>query len=397
MICNLTMIERLEPRLFLSTTRFAVIGDFGSGSADESKVAHRVASWHPGFVLTVGDNNYLPVSSTAYDTAVGRDYHRYLSSYAGSFGKGSATPRFFPTLGNHDWESNSSQPYTDFFNLSATSATGDERYYDFARGNVHFFALDSDPHEPDGMTASSVQGLWLQRAMATATEPYKVVYFHHPSYSSGPHGGTADMRWPFKEWGANLILNGHDHDYERLNVDGLDYIVNGLGGESQYAEQTPDTHSQKFFTGKFGALRVDATSQTMTVRFVTQAGKTIDRLTIPAPVVPPDAAVSLTVPPEQVIAGRHGSTQVVIENNGVEWRGRLIVLLASTPETTGIVVPILSKAVKLHLKPNAAKTLKLPFRWPTISPGNVELRVSLFQPSDLSTAVTSTFVTLSVP
>ena len=61
------------------------------------------------------------------------------------------------------------------------------------------------------------------------------------------------MRWPFKAWGASIVLSGHDHDYERFSVDGLTYIVNGVGGASLRAFKTPIAGSQVRFAGEFGA------------------------------------------------------------------------------------------------------------------------------------------------
>src|SRR6185295_7904816 len=115
--------------------------------------------------------------------------------YTGAYGAGATTNRFFPALGNHDWVAEGAAPYLAYFTLP-----GNERYYDFVRGPVHFYALDSDPSEPDGITASSVQANWLRLALAAAPEPFQVVYFHHPPYSSGGHGDTPDLQWPFRAW-----------------------------------------------------------------------------------------------------------------------------------------------------------------------------------------------------
>ena len=88
------------------------------------------------------------------------------------------------------------------------------------RGPVHFFALDSDENEPDGVGSSSVQAAWLKRGLAGSTSNWNIVYFHHAPYSSGMHGSTTWMQWPFAAWGAQAVLTGHDHTYERLLVDG---------------------------------------------------------------------------------------------------------------------------------------------------------------------------------
>src|SRR5437667_354261 len=76
--------------------------------------------------------------------------------------------------------------------------------------------------------------------LPSATEPWNLVYFHHPPYSSGAvHGSSPWMQWPFPAWGASAILSGHDHEYERIVVSGFPYFVNGLGGESIYSFGAP--------------------------------------------------------------------------------------------------------------------------------------------------------------
>ena len=98
------------------------------------------------------------------------------------------TNNFYPILGNHDWLTTIGQlpkPYLDYFSLP-----GNERYYDFIRGPVHFFAVDSDINEPDGITSNSIQGQWLQSALSASTSPWNVVYLHHSPYSSGLHGSN---------------------------------------------------------------------------------------------------------------------------------------------------------------------------------------------------------------
>ncbi|HEX8915480.1 MAG TPA: metallophosphoesterase [Humisphaera sp.] len=385
-------IEPLEPRRLLSSVRVAVIGDYGAASDAEAAVAKLVRSWHPAAVLTTGDNNYPAGGADAIDANVGRDYHRYLAGYAGTFGEGSRDRRFFPSPGNHDWQPGSLQPYTDFFDLPVTSPTGGERYYDFANGPVHFFAIDSDEHEPDGVTADSAQAAWLRQAMAAATEPFKVVYFHHPPYSSGPHGGSTDLRWPFKDWGASLVLSGHDHTYERLAVDGLPYVVNGLGGQSEYefAEGGTDPNSLVRFNADFGAVRIDASSKRMTVRFVTAGRKTIDRFTVDAPVVPPTLTASFASVPDSLTPGRKAAVLVRIENGGPSWAGRLLAEVTLGPSGSDVASAIASKSVRLKLRAGGHQTLRLVFRPPDVSPGRYDLSAVLRLLTDTSAVVAAT-------
>ncbi len=263
-----------------TTTRFAAIGDFGMGDEHEAAVANLVRNWDPDFVITVGDNNYPRGEAGTIDDHIGRDYQDFMSPYTGNYGSGSPTGqnRFWPSLGNHDWLTPGAQPYLDYFQLP-----GNERYYTFLRGNVDFFVLDSDPNEPDGTRSDSRQAAWLRDKLAESTACWRVVYFHHAPYSSSTHGQeqpVLTMRWPFKQWGASVVLAGHDHTYERLQVDGLTYFVNGLGGAGKYAFPNIVPGSQVRYNGDWGAMLIEADNQRMTFSFITQAGAVIDTSTL---------------------------------------------------------------------------------------------------------------------
>jgi len=252
--------------------RFAVIGDFGLDGEDEARVADLVASWNPDFVITTGDNNYFQGAASTIDPNIGKHYCQFIGNYRGKPGAGSAANRFWPSPGNHDWFTPGLQPYIDYFTLP-----GNERYYDVARGLVHLYSLDSDFNEPDGTSVGSTQAAWLQRSLASSTACFDVVYFHHPPYSSGPHGSTFEMQWPFEAWGADAVMAGHDHLYERFEVGQIPYFTVGLGGASIYEPVTvlPETRMQ--YSQQFGALRVTADPHGMTFEFVNVLGAVVDR------------------------------------------------------------------------------------------------------------------------
>lgn len=277
----ISYVQAVEAASTATALRFAIIGDFGVDNSKEAAVAQLVKSWNPAFVVTVGDNNYLGAAS-AIDRAIGKYYRDYIAPYQGTYGSGSPTGnRFYPALGNHDWESLSCTngvcqgPYFDYFTLP-----GNERYYDFVQGPVHFFLVDSDAHEPDGISATSAQAAWLRARLAASTAPWKLVILHHPPYSSGPAGSTKAMQWPFKSWGADVVLAGHDHHYERLELNGQLYFVDGLGGTGISKRVTPIAGSQATYTQYHGALLVGAEPGTINFQFIDINGKVVDTYTL---------------------------------------------------------------------------------------------------------------------
>ena len=289
--------------------RFAVIGDFGLDdykpktaakqaesksdvkveavvnpkrlNPNEAAVAELVASWKPAFVVTTGDNNYPKGEAATIDENIGKYYADFIGHYRGRYGRGAAENRFFPVLGNHDWDAPKvrCQAYLDYFTLP-----GNERYYEFTHGPLHFFMLDNDGREPDGVRVGSKQYEWLVQAITASRLPFQIVVAHHPAYSSGEHGNTRDADWDFERLGVDLILNGHDHEYERIERDGLIYVVNGAGGGNLRHFESPVDGSLVRYYHKHGAMQIDvsttADEATLTSRFIDVDGVEIDRFTL---------------------------------------------------------------------------------------------------------------------
>ncbi len=313
-----------------STYTFATIGDFGD-FASTGRIASTINGWNPAYVVTVGDNGYNPDATSngaggfiwpgsLIDRSIGQWFSSYIGNYQGAFGGGpdpARASRFFPALGNHDWDGSpagavwSKLPYRSYFTLP-----GNERYYTVRAGAVQFFVIDSEPRSPgngtqyelDGVSATSPQALWLRDHLADSTATFKIVVFHHPPYTSSPRGSNQILRWPFAEWGANLVLNGHEHNYERLTgPGGVPYVITGNGGNTltnTFPSDPSPAVSQLRIGDRFGALRLDVTPNQLTVTAVGQLASnasapfaTVDQFTVgPAPVQPlnPDCS---TPPP----------------------------------------------------------------------------------------------------
>jgi len=271
-ITSIVLLPLILQYSLSAQVKFAAIGDYGSAGSNEEAVANLIDSWNPELIITMGDNNYPHGSASTIDENIGQYFHHYIYPYTGSYGTGSDSNKFFPSLGNHDWDAPNAQPYLDYFELP-----GNERYYDFIWENIHFFVIDSDPDEPDGTSQTSVQANWLHNTMQnSSSDSWKIVYFHHAPYSSGEHGSTSYMQWPFKEWGANTVLAGHDHTYERLEVDGLTYFVNGLGGRSKYSFPNIIPESIVRYNDDYGAMLLEAFETELICKFINKEGVLID-------------------------------------------------------------------------------------------------------------------------
>ncbi|MBK6692756.1 MAG: metallophosphoesterase [Myxococcales bacterium] len=230
-------------------------------------------------MVTLGDNSYPASNATTIDETIGKYYGDYIFPYRGKYGAGATEQRFYACLGNHDWQSGSIQAHLDYFDLP-----GNERYWQLAKGAVRFFCLDSDTKEPDGTTATSVQGQWLQKELTAAADPYRIVVFHHPAHSSGQHGSQAYMQWPFQAWGASAVYSGHDHDYERFDFGPgtIPYVVQGTGGADLRPMSTSRAGSVIAYSEKHGATFVEADEYYADFAAVTVAGERIDEHVVPS-------------------------------------------------------------------------------------------------------------------
>jgi hypothetical protein len=261
--------------------RFAVIGDFGDAGQPEADVANLIDTWEVDLIVTTGDNNYPNGKAKTIDHNIGQYFAEYIHPYKGEYGPGGTQNRFFPVLGNHDWREESLQPHYDYFTLP-----GNERYYDFEWGPVHFFMLDSDPNEPDGRTQDSMQAAWFEKQIGSASAPWKLVVMHHPPYSSDSHHGSdQEMQWPFAELGIDAVFTSHAHLYEKLEYDGIPYFINGLGGRWKALPAihhfgAPLEGSQVRYNVDYGAQLVTVDEDCINISYFTRTGELIDSITL---------------------------------------------------------------------------------------------------------------------
>jgi predicted phosphodiesterase len=204
-----TAVEWFEP------FTLAAYGDTRTNRADHQAVVNSMVEHEPALVLHSGDlvdnGNVLSQWDIFFDTT------KELMKN---------TP-FYPVLGNHE---RNAQHYYDFFYLPTGGGKENEQWYSFDYGNAHFVCLDSD------VRYSKDQLTWLEDDLARASRSAQWIFvnFHHPPYSSGSHGSEfatmPDWLNAFEAYGVDVVINGHDHHYERSVNNDIWYIVAGGGG-----------------------------------------------------------------------------------------------------------------------------------------------------------------------
>lgn len=228
--------------------RFIAVGDVGTGDKAQYSVAHAMEQrWQSSpfsLALLTGDNIYE-------NGRIERISEVFERPYASLLQNGVA---FYAVLGNHDFTTNRGINEVNYPRYHMP-----ERYYTFSKQTVQFFALDTNQvylNDRTRETPWTAQLSWLRKELEKSTAPWKVVFAHHPIYSSGHHGSDRDLKRAlsplFAEYGVQLYINGHDHNYERTRpIDGTTYITSGNGAKLRPVGQsrwTAKSSSQLGFT-----------------------------------------------------------------------------------------------------------------------------------------------------
>jgi len=238
--------------------------------AGDSKTAALIEGI-PGTVFTAGDNVYP-------DGSLG-DFEDCYDPTWGAFRN-----RTRPSPGNHDYETLDALGYFAYFG----SAAGDPEkgYYAYDLGAWRIYALNSNCAHVGGCGAGSPQRQWLKADLAANPRRCVLAYWHHPRFSSGEHGNYPRVKglWTaLYEAGADVIVNGHDHDYERFAKqrpsgapasDGLREFVVGTGGAERRPFGPIKSNSKVRNATTFGVLKMTLHATSFDWKFVPQAGKT---------------------------------------------------------------------------------------------------------------------------
>jgi len=259
---------------FIAGVTDLVLAHLGNGSTtgeDLDDVGRLVRNWGPSAIFGAGWINHV---LTDYDATAGDQFHDYLDPYSGDKGDGSddgnalwAIPTQF------DWDLDALTTFKGYFPLG-----GNKRYYSATIGDCQFFVLDTSSSEPDGITAGSTQGLWLQAGLAASAAIWKIVVMDKAPY--GSLYSDANLQWPFKTWGADLVICSQALNYERLDISGLPVINDGLGGLGPFQPLGiyASAETQSSYAAKAGALRMTAKDTSFVAEFWTKDGELIDTL-----------------------------------------------------------------------------------------------------------------------
>ncbi|ADJ43688.1 alkaline phosphatase [Amycolatopsis mediterranei S699] len=242
-----------------------------SSSCVHPKTAKLVENLNPAAVITMGDNQY--------DEPTLSDFKNYYDKTWGKFKNIT-----HPSPGNHESYSQFTG-YDQYF--GAIAKPQGQRYYSWEMGNWHFIALDSNDFVTHDEFAEPPQITWLKQDLANNTKGCVAAYYHHPRWSSGDHGDNKDS---IELWNlmvadkVDLVLNGHDHDYERFvpqNADGKAdangpvEIVGGSGGADLY-DLSPAHPTTAKLLKTFGVLKLSMTDTSFQTQLIGVDGKVLD-------------------------------------------------------------------------------------------------------------------------
>jgi len=253
-----------------TSVKFAVIGDSGRGTPEQFAVAAQMVRYREAFpyafVIMLGDNIYEgPASPDDYRRKFEEPYRELLDRHV----------PFYAVLGNHD------DP--DEINYAPFNMHG-ERYYTFSppedlatklATSVEFFALDST-------NLDAPQLAWLDERLGRSKADWKIVYMHHPLYTSGRYRETARIhRWRLEpiltKHHVDAFFSGHEHIYQRSRVEnGIQYFISGGAGSLRRGDGAPASYIAKTFAGDFHFMLVEIDDKALHFQAISRTGVTID-------------------------------------------------------------------------------------------------------------------------
>lgn len=259
------------------------IGDNTEGATDQIR-APRATCGQPATAKLIGQmkpDAVLALGDTQYPDGA---YGQYERSYARSWGQYRAIT--YPAIGNHEYLTGQAHGYFEYFGQRAGNQN--QGWYSYDLATWHVIVLNSECQYIGGCGTGSSQERWLAADLAAHPNGCTLAYWHEPRWSSGTHGSNPlyNAVWTdLAAAGADLVLNGHDHDYERfaplsaegqMDTNGVREFIAGTGGESHYKFHLPAIGSQVRIANTFGVLRLALEPGAYEWRFVNISGATLD-------------------------------------------------------------------------------------------------------------------------
>ena len=248
-------------------------GDIASCSSSGDEATAALLTNIAGTVYTLGDNVYDNGTLT-----------EYTNCYNPSWGQHKARTR--PSPGNHEYNTANATGYYSYFG----SAAGDpaKGYYSYDLGDWHIIVLNSGNCAVVSCADGSAQEVWLRGDLAANTKPCTLAYWHHPRFNSGASHGNNTAVTPFwhalYDGNADVILNGHEHVYERFAPQtwegvtdaarGIRQFTVGTGGRSHYTFGAIQPNSERREGNTYGVLKLTLRANSYDWQFVPVAGQT---------------------------------------------------------------------------------------------------------------------------
>ncbi|HZH32418.1 MAG TPA: metallophosphoesterase [Pyrinomonadaceae bacterium] len=263
------------------SVRFLVIGDTGTGTEQQQELSNVMFRYRQAFpyefVLMMGDNMYGGEKPEDFKLKFENVYKQLLDDKV----------KFYASLGNHD-ESN--QRFYELFNMNG------EEFYRFTKGNVAFYALNSNYMDKR-------QIKWLDEELAKDTSEWKIVYMHHPPYSSGgKHGSSSGLREVvepiFLKYGVNAVFAGHEHFYERVKPQkGIYYFISGAGGKLRPGDVKKNSPlTEKAFDTDMSFMLLEVAGSELHFQVISRTGDTVDSGTLTKQAAKPKTSPAAAAP-----------------------------------------------------------------------------------------------------
>lgn len=254
---KIVSVPTTEPLL-----RFISVADTGTGQPEQYAVAKAMTRYHEkhpfNLAILAGDNIYENGEIERIEAVFEKPYQQLLEQGV----------KFQACLGNHDIRTQNGDLQVRYpgFNMQG-------RYYTFRRDPVQFFALDTNKSAD-----WSTQLAWLEEKLRQSDATWKVVFGHHPIYSSGVYGVNETLIKTltplFKNYGVQLYINGHEHDYERTQaIEGTTYLVCGAGAKSRPVKRSEWT---EYSTREFSFAALDVYADQIIVRGINTQNQVFD-------------------------------------------------------------------------------------------------------------------------